>query len=67
MNFIKEYGLTIGLVTFLFWIIFGTYYYYSIYAPKRDEVTNREQKILQDKQDAEDKKKYEANSILYRQ
>ena len=56
MSFLKEYGLTITLLLFIFGGIFGMYYYYGIYSPKRDAPMIAEQKIKQDKLDASQKK-----------
>ena len=67
MNFIKEYGVTVGLLVFIFGMISGMYFYYAIYIPRRDAPMIAAQKLQQDVLDAKQKKIEDANSVLYRQ
>lgn len=67
MNFLKEYGVTLGLLIFIFGMIFGMYFYYGIYIPKRDAPMIAEQKRAQDIEDVNQKKIEDANRAHYTQ
>ena len=64
MNFIKEYGLTLGLVVVLFGIIASSYYYFGIYIPHRDAAMIAETQRQEARASAAAQHVYDAQTAL---